>query len=236
MTINYAIIENEEYAKRMLEHSISTLRPDYRLVFTSDNIADTVDWLATRADVDLIFMDIELDDGNCFDIFNQVRVDTPVIFTTAYDDYAIKAFKVNSVDYLLKPVKQSELQTALTKMEALHPQVSQRVLLRAHGGMTSAPGNTIAGFVSEDKIVYAYMTDGRSILTDFPTLKDVMGRLDAQMFFQLSRNAIVNIHSIVTVNRYSKSRLEVVLRWGNHEESFIVSFERRGDFLKWYAK
>ena len=98
MTINYAIIENEEYAKRMLEHSISTLRPDYRLVFTSDNIADTVDWLASRADVDLIFMDIELDDGNCFDIFNQVHVDTPVIFTTAYDDYAIKAFKVNSVD------------------------------------------------------------------------------------------------------------------------------------------
>ena len=125
MTINYAIIENEEYAKRMLEHSISTLRPDYRLVFTSDNIADTVDWLASRADVDLIFMDIELDDGNCFDIFNQVRVDTPVIFTTAYDDYAIKAFKVNSVDYLLKPVKQSELQTALTKMEALHPQIGR---------------------------------------------------------------------------------------------------------------
>ena len=148
MTINYAIIENEEYAKRMLEHSISTLRPDYRLVFTSDNIADTVDWLASRADVDLIFMDIELDDGNCFDIFNQVHVDTPVIFTTAYDDYAIKAFKVNSVDYLLKPVKQSELQTALTKMEALHPQVSQRVLLRAHGGMTSAPGTAARLFTA----------------------------------------------------------------------------------------
>lgn len=235
--MNYAIIENEEYAKGILQLLLQRIRPEYQLVFTADSIADTVDWLKSCPSVDLIFMDIELDDGNCFEIFEQVSVSVPIIFTTAYDNYAIKAFKVNSIDYLLKPIKEDDLLAAVTKFETLHPVVPQRILLKVHGEMTSANNDAIAGFVSENKIVYARMFDGHSRTTDFPTLKDVLSKLDSRIFFQLSRNVIVNIHSIVSVNRYHKSRLEVTVNWGGgRQERIIVSFGRRTEFLRWYGK
>ena len=118
--MRYAIVENEELALLNMRRSVEELRPDYLLVFTAESVEDTITQLQAHTQLDLIFMDIELTDGNCFQIFQQVKVATPIIFTTAYDDYAIQAFKVNSIDYLLKPISDRELQRAIEKFEMLH--------------------------------------------------------------------------------------------------------------------
>lgn len=115
--MKYAIIENEVFARLNLQNIVETLRPGYRLVFTAETVADAIAGISSNSDLDLVFMDIELDDGNCFEIFDRIMVKTPVIFTTAYDDYAIKAFKVNSIDYLLKPVVEDDMKAAIEKFE-----------------------------------------------------------------------------------------------------------------------
>ena len=115
--MKYAIIENEVFARLNLQNIVETLRPGYQLVFTAETVADAIAGISSNSDLDLVFMDIELDDGNCFEIFDRIMVKTPVIFTTAYDDYAIKAFKVNSIDYLLKPVVEDDMKAAIEKFE-----------------------------------------------------------------------------------------------------------------------
>ena len=117
--MNYIIIENEAFALENLKQTVARLRTDYNLTFTAESIEDAVEYLRMHPNIDLIFMDIELVDGNCFEIFRQVKVETPVIFTTAYDDFAIQAFQVNSIDYLLKPIGDEALGAALDKLERL---------------------------------------------------------------------------------------------------------------------
>ena len=123
--MKYAIIENEVFARLNLQNIVETLRPGYQLVFTAETVADAIAGISSNSDLDLVFMDIELDDGNCFEIFDRIMVKTPVIFTTAYDDYAIKAFKVNSIDYLLKPVVEDDMKAAIEKFEE-HRTLRQR--------------------------------------------------------------------------------------------------------------
>ena len=128
--MNYIIIENEAFALENLKHTVARLRPDYHLMFTAESIEDSVEYLLGKPDIDLIFMDIELVDGNCFEIFRQVKVETPVIFTTAYDDFAIQAFQVDSIDYLLKPIAINEL---IIKLEDRAEYISALKLIRAEG-------------------------------------------------------------------------------------------------------
>lgn len=119
--MKYAIIENEVFARLNLQNIVETLRPGYQLVFTAETVADAIAGISSNSDLDLVFMDIELDDGNCFEIFDRIMVKTPVIFTTAYDDYAIKAFKVNSIDYLLKPVVEDDMKAAIKNLKSTPP-------------------------------------------------------------------------------------------------------------------
>lgn len=128
------IIEDEEPTARKLQRILVDIEPSADVVGMTVSVDESVDWLRTNPSPDLIFMDIELADGQSFDIFNQVTVTSPVIFTTAYDEYAIKAFKVNSIDYLLKPIKEDELRQALAKLQSL------KQVLRAQGAVGAGPG------------------------------------------------------------------------------------------------
>ena len=119
--MKYLIIEDEKAAARNLKAMLEQLAPDMELIDVLDSVADTIDWFGCHAMPELVFMDIHLADGSAFEIFEHTDITCPIIFTTAYDEYALRAFKVNSIDYLLKPIDKEEMQAALTKLERLHP-------------------------------------------------------------------------------------------------------------------
>ena len=242
--MNYIIIENEAFALENLKHTVARLRPDYHLMFTAESIEDSVEYLLGKPDIDLIFMDIELVDGNCFEIFRQVKVETPVIFTTAYDDFAIQAFQVDSIDYLLKPIGDEALGAALDKLERLtskqtaapdytsllrqmlQPANRQRILL-------SSVIDDVAYFLSEDKYVYAYLRSGQRRMTEFRNLAEVEEILDSSHFFLVARNIIASIESIGKVSKYFNGRLKVEVQAGTDRQEAVVSAARRQPFLDW---
>ena len=115
--MKYAIIENEEISRLNLLNIIKNIRPSFECVFMAETVADTVEYFSTQHDVQLVFMDVELGDSDCFNIFKQIEMDLPIVFTTAYDEYALRAFKVNSIDYLLKPIMEDDVLHAIEKLE-----------------------------------------------------------------------------------------------------------------------
>lgn len=245
--MTYAIIEDEAYALRTLNKMIGHLRPDYLLAFTASSVRDAVSRLSVSPLPDVVFMDIELDDGNSFDIFSKVNIKVPVIFTTAYDNYAIRAFEVNSVDYLLKPISEEKLQRALAKLESTRHDVDykkiaeamlernsrKRILVSKGDSYSYVSIEEVAFFMSEDKYVFAYMKDGKRHITDLQSLNDIMDELDPTVFFQLSRSIVAGISSINDVRKFFNRRLNVVLRAGNVKQEVIVSSARKNDFLSW---
>jgi DNA-binding LytR/AlgR family response regulator len=249
--VNYIIIENEAFALENLKQTVARLRHDYHLTFTAESIEETVEYLRTHPDISLIFMDIELVDGNCFEIFRQVKVETPVIFTTAYDDFAIQAFHVNSIDYLLKPIGDEALGTALDKLERLtgknpatpdyatlmrqmlQPTNRQRILLNSGDNYSYAMIDDVAYFMSEDKYVYACLRSGQRRMTEFHNLAEVEGILDQRRFFQVARHIIASIESIGKVSKYFNGRLKVEVRADNDRQEAVVSAARRQPFLDW---
>ncbi len=251
MAVNYIIIENEAFALENLKHTVARLRPDYHLMFTAESIEDSVEYLLGKPDIDLIFMDIELVDGNCFEIFRQVKVETPVIFTTAYDDFAIQAFQVDSIDYLLKPIGDEALSAALDKLERLtskqtaapdytsllrqmlQPANRQRILLSSGDNYSYAMIDDVAYFLSEDKYVYAYLRSGQRRMTEFRNLAEVEEILDSSHFFLVARNIIASIESIGKVSKYFNGRLKVEVQAGTDRQEAMVSAARRQPFLDW---
>src|SRR5690606_12468790 len=198
--------------------------------------------------VDLILMDIRLADGNCFEIFNHVTVTTPVIFTTAYDEHAIKAFKLNSIDYLLKPFDEKELGLALTKFEKLYadqpvktePRNYEQLLNnRAKNRFLISKGenyhyietNDIAHFYSEDGVVFLHTFSDRRYVINY-TLDQLELQLDQRLFFRVSRNCISQLKAIENVAKYFNSRLKLTFRPICPHE-VLVSRVRVPDFLKW---
>lgn len=189
----YAIIENEKFARINLQNTVSRLRADYECVFTAETIEDCVAFFSKKPDIQLIFMDIELDDGNCFEIFRSVDVRTPIIFTTAYDEYAIRAFKVNSVDYLLKPLQDDDLERALSKFEShAEPSVMElsnygknssrkmrtRLLVSSGQNYMFVQDDDIAWLEAEERYVYIVCKNGRSLLSDFTSISEVAAVLN----------------------------------------------------------
>lgn len=251
--MKYAIIENEVFARLNLQNIVETLHPDYKLVFTAETVADAIAGISSNSDLDLVFMDIELDDGNCFDIFDRIKVNTPVIFTTAYDDYAIKAFKVNSIDYLLKPVVEDDVEAAIKKYEERiapssdidYQQLSKAMArTRAHTRILVTDGDDysfvniadIAWFEAANKYIFVKLNDGTSHLTESLSLGDVLPALDPNEFFQLSRSVVASVSAIVKVSKFFKGRLHVTLKAGTTRRSEIVSAARRQDFLNWLGQ
>lgn len=244
----YLIVEDERFAYAELKRMMERLRPDYKLAGGTESVADTVLFLENNT-VDLILLDIHLSDGTCFEIFEQLQVSIPIIFTTAYDEHAIKAFKLNSVDYLLKPIEEDDLLVALNKFERqyiaketvfdykkieqtlLGNQKKNRFLIQIGDTYDYIDVKDIAFFYSEDKIVFLHTFSDRKYIIDY-TLTQIESQLDRATFFRVSRNCVANIASINKISKYFNSRLKLTLQ-PNCPQEILVSRERVSEFLKW---
>ncbi|MBN8677635.1 MAG: response regulator transcription factor [Chitinophagales bacterium] len=256
--MNILIVEDEELAVKKLTKILQDQKHDIAVVGVTDSIADSVQWLRTNPAPDLILMDIELADGQSFEIFNQVEVKSAVIFTTSYDEYALKAFKVNSIDYLLKPIQPDELATALDKfvklqgqtppqaavnmdqlIEALHQKLQpkayrQRFLVKHANKMLSIEVGDIAYFYSDGRVNFFKTNDNRRIMIDY-TLDELEDMLDPALFFRINRAFYISIPCVERIDDYFGNRLILNLKPQNDKEA-LVSREKVSDFKRWMGK
>jgi len=249
------IIEDEEIIAKVLQGKIEKLASDVDVVTVLPSLKTARRWLAENAEPDLMFMDIQLSDGVSFDLFNDFSLKCPVIFTTAYDEYAIRAFKVNGVDYLLKPVKETELATAIDKCRKIadkndKPPADITELIRslAHPSSTFKhkekfiinvrnqwmPINTkdIACF-SKEVLNYIYLFNGEKYMIDYITLEEVEELLDPKQFYRANRQFIINIDAVQTVKPVENSRLIIKLKEPNHQLGIDMSRLKSPEFKKW---
>ena len=252
--MNILIIEDEAAASRRLEKLIRETEANVNILDTLDSVEAAVEWFQKHSHPDIVFMDIQLADGLSFEIFKQVKVQSPIIFTTAYDQYAIEAFKVNSIDYLLKPVKQEELAQALNKLKMLRHSEQQlkvnyeqlavllqgekkeyqkRFLIKIGQNIKAVDINEAAYFYTEDKINFVCTKAGKNYPLDF-SLEKLDEVLDPERFFRINRQFIVSIDCIDEMYAYSKSRVKLKLN-PPHKEEPIVSTERSPHFKSWLA-
>lgn len=245
------IIEDETPAAKRLERLVLAARPDCTIVKTIDSVEEAVECFGKGIEVDLIFMDIQLGDGLSFEIFNQVNVPAPVIFTTAYDHYAIQAFKVNSVDYLLKPIDEEELDRAIQKFESVqengHSSEQLKVILeavktdRAHfrrrflvktaGRLVFVVASDVSYFFSEEGMTFIVSKDNERYLLE-NTLEELEKQVDPGEFFRINRKMIVASHSIARIDPYSNNRLQLSLQ-PSFSEEVVVSRHRTSEFKHW---
>ncbi|MDZ4715145.1 MAG: LytTR family DNA-binding domain-containing protein [Cytophagales bacterium] len=247
------IIEDEPHAADRIEGLVLELQPDARIVGRLDSVKRSVRWFESNKPPDLVLMDIQLADGVSFQIFEQCNVTVPVIFTTAYNEYALRAFKVNSIDYLLKPVDKKELRTALDKFSALAgghnaasgkmlEQISQamkmltkthkeRFVIKVGEHLKSIEATEILFFFSLEKATFAQTRDGRKHIVDF-TLDQLQERVDHGRFFRINRKYIVALDAIKDMISYSNSRLRLVLETSS-DDDVVVARERVQPFKEW---
>jgi len=244
------IIEDEALAAKHLRGMILEIQPQTDIMAILDSVQDSTKWLKTHAP-DLIFLDIQLADGNSFEIFEEIDVVVPIIFTTAYDQYAIKAFKLNSIDYLLKPIRQDALRASLEKYSKLHqavqPDISgllqtlqqqhkqykQRFLL--HFGETLRKVETldVAYFYAQDKGVYLVTFRAQTLPMDH-SLSQLEEILDPDKFFRINRQMIINEKSIEKMHAYSRSRIKIDLTPSAPKGiKALVSIDRTPVFKDW---
>lgn len=252
--MNILIIEDEGPAAKRLIKLIQKIRADIKVLDIIDSVDAAVKWLKTFPKPDLIFMDIQLADGVSFDIFNETTITSPVIFTTAYDQYTLKAFKVNSLDYLLKPIDEEELaksfeqfnlyqnsskgidQSAVQSLlQTLNKtEYKERFLVKSGQQLSYITTESINYFFSEDGFVHLQSRNGRKHIIDY-TLDQLETMLDPGYFFRINRKFIVHLSAIQKIHTYFNSRLKVELT-PKFNEDVIVSRDRVGAFKKWLDK
>jgi DNA-binding LytR/AlgR family response regulator len=243
------IIEDEKPAASRLIKLLQGYFPDAELVCNIDTVHRASHWLADNPAPDLIFCDIQLADGVSFEIFDQVKVSSPVVFTTAFDQYAIRAFQVNAVDYLLKPIDPKELGRAMEKFKSrtgpasldlnllkslIQPQAKSyksRFLVRFGEKIQSVPVEEIAFFYSEERVTFLQTHSGKKYVLD-STLEQIESQVDQAVFFRLNRKYLSHIESIEEVLTYSNSRLKVSLRHCA-DPDILVSREKTADLKDW---
>jgi two-component system LytT family response regulator len=244
------IIEDEEPAAKRLLKLIKETEPDVVLLDTIESVSAAIQWFDTHGSPDLVFSDIQLSDGRSFDIFKKRAFTCPVIFITAYDQYAIEAFKVNSIDYLLKPVKKEELLAAIQKFKKIRPAApvfdidkllqaynqpahtyKQRFVVRYGEHLKTVLTQDIAYFYTEDKINFLTTKEGRRFAIDF-NLDNLETLLDPKSFFRINRQFIIAISAIAEMFAYTKSRVLIKLEPPSKHET-IVSTERSAQFKAW---
>lgn len=249
--MNVLIIEDEAPAFRRLEKILLEIDPSIKIVEVLDSVEDAVKWFKNHHCPDIALMDIQISDGISFQIFDQIDVPCPVVFTTAFDEYLMKAFKVNSIDYLLKPIKKEELEAALEKYKRLHPspkpeqdlseilrqitlseqQFKSRFLVKIGEKMLSIKAHEIVCFQSRHGIVHIITDSGKKYISDF-TLDELGTQLDPLQFFRANRQYIVNADYIETVHKYFKGKLLVDIKHFSEEE-IVVSTEKASSFKEW---
>jgi two-component system, LytTR family, response regulator len=247
------IIEDEPAASNRLKKMLAKIDPDTHVLAVIEGVEDAVNWFKNNAEPDLVMMDIQLSDGKCFDIFEHVTVECPMIFTTAYDEYAVDAFKQNSIDYLLKPVDQGALESSINKfkklkkrfssenqaaMEAVlkglvtsQPAYKSRFLVKSGASFHSIVAEDICYFVIETQLVFMVTRKEKKFMLD-STLDELESILDPDAFFRINRQMIVALDAIKTLHPYFNSRLKLDLFPPYHED-VLVSRNKVPGFKKW---
>ena len=248
--MKYLIIEDEHYNAELLKGLVEKLDDNADLLAILPTIQESVEWLNTHPGPDLIFMDIRLADGLSFEIFKQTDVQSPVIFTTAYDEYALQAFKVYGAAYLLKPIEKEELAEALEKVGRIQPQFSgddigvivemlqtqqkqykSRFLLHYRDTYKMIPVETIDYIFLEPKIVHFRLLDGGMVAVPY-TLEELEEQLDPQYFFRVNRQYILHIHSIESIHKHFNEKAKIILKRDRNAE-VIVSRIKMPQFKLW---
>jgi two-component system LytT family response regulator len=249
------IIEDESLLAKSLQRLLLEIEPGIKVLAVLDSVASSVNWLNTNPHPDLLFADIQLSDGVSFDIFNKVKIDKPVIFTTAYNDYAIRAFKVNSVDYLLKPIDKDYLHAALQKfkhhyqnnhdggitgqlkelMQTLanpaEKKYKERFLAHYKSGIVPLPESKVACFI-KDTIIYLVTTDNEKLVTDYNTIDEIEEVVNPAKFFRANRQSIIHINEVETYKKHDTGKIEVHLKC-DKSLHIDISREKANDFVNW---
>lgn len=240
------IIEDEELAADTLRSILQHINPNIQILDVLGTVEAAVLWL-NKHNADLLFMDIHLGDGESFEIFRQVKVTSPVIFTTAYDQYTLKAFKNQGIDYLLKPFDEEDVRAALSKLSSLRnfpdqiattissklPVLSQRNRFMVKSGklIKTVQSGDVAYFMAEDKYLFLVTKEGHQYIID-DTIGSLEPRLDAADFFRINRKFIININAIREMYKLSRNRVRIVLSPSPTEGLDVVVSEERADAFK----
>ena len=253
--MNALIIEDEQLIAKELQYKIKSIAHDIIIIEVLPSLKTSKRWFMNNAEPDLIFMDIQLSDGISFEIFETYKLSCPVIFTTAYDEYAMRAFKVNGVDYLLKPIDDDELKRAIEKCRAIvasknpypvdidkmaddfkKPQSAisfkEKFIVNSNRQWVPVSTLNIACFM-RDSLNYIYTFKGEYYSFDFNTLEEVEEVLDAKLFYRANRQFIVHIDSINTVKPLENQKLTIRLKEPNHKFEIAISREKAPSFKKW---
>jgi len=247
--INVLIIEDEFLSAERLRKLVLDLDKSIQIIGVIESVEEAVKWFRNNNSPDLVFLDIHLADGSSFEIFDKVEINAPVIFTTAYDKYAIKAFKVDSIDYLLKPIDKVELQQAVEKykkrqndnelssknvkelLNKISPSYKDRFIVKSLNSIISLKTYDIAYFYSEDKLSFIKTKQGKKHVIDY-SLDQLTELISPKQYFRVNRKIIINIDAIEKMEGYVNSRL-LIKTIPTHTEIVIVSREKVAAFKKW---
>ncbi|MBQ0016359.1 MAG: response regulator transcription factor [Bacteroidales bacterium] len=246
------IIEDETIAAQNLKHLLAELRPNTEIVAVLQSIEEAIAWFESQPTPDLVFMDIHLADGISFTIFETIEIHCPIIFTTAYDQYALQAFKVGGIDYLLKPINRNDLDHSLHKLQQLHtyshqqitnlasqfqknqPSYKSHLLIPIAQGLQPLPVDNIAYLYLENKITTITTIDEKKYSIDKP-LDSIAQQLNPVQFFRANRQFVIAHHAINTINYWLGSKLSITLSVPTPER-IIISRARVADFKDWYTR
>jgi two-component system, LytTR family, response regulator LytT len=247
------LLEDEELSAKRVEKLIRAYDPEWKIISTLESVEETEEWLNVNEAPDLILMDIHLSDGLSFRLFEKIKIESPIIFITAYDQYAIQAFKTNSIDYLLKPLDKTELFAAFDKflelrnknlpakaydytelaqdIQKLSKKYKNRFLVKYGDTILFKNIEEVSYFYADEKVVYIVTTDSKKFLVDY-NLEDLEEILDPHVFYRINRKFVVKIEAIQKVKTLFNSRLQVFLK-PNFESEIYVSRERSQLFKAW---
>ena len=249
--IKAVIIEDEKLALDNIVNELKTAGPAIEIMVTLSSVKESIEWFNANHNYNLIFLDIQLSDGLSFNIFNNCRIRCPVIFITAYDDYFMKAFEFNGIDYLLKPVDSDKLKNSLNKYKKLEnhflgdytfmmdyfrnqDKKRTRIIAKKGSEFISIKTEDIVCFFSEHKLVFLIDREGKRYLTEQNNLIDLSDQLDNKLFYRANRKYIVNINFIKKFRSRDRNKIEIELNV-NLDEEIIVSQENASSFKKWIS-
>ncbi len=242
------IIEDESLNAERLIRLLHSVRPQATILIILDSIADSIAWFAANEAPDLILMDIRLADGLSFDLLDRIKNRAPIVFTTAYDEYAVRAFKYNALDYLLKPVEQDELEAALKRVESTRSLLNQqksietmmdylkpreyrnRLLIPFRDSYKTLTVNDIRYIHLDTKITKATLSDGNEVILN-QTLEELERELDPRYFFRANRQVIVHVQAVKQIHHYFNGKMKIALK--NDDFEILVSREKASALKAW---
>ena len=256
--MNAVIIEDENLIAKELQFKIAAVAPDVKVVHVLPSVKTGYKWFLENAEPDLLFADIQLSDGVSFELFERYQIKCPVIFTTAYDEYAIKAFKVNGIDYLLKPVDEAELKKAIDKArdiinsKTVYPKDMQQLLsmitnpqtviaaykekfvVKQRNNWIPVLTKDVAGFVREN-LIYLYTFTGEKYILDYVTLEEIEELLDPKLYYRTNRQSIIHVDAIQSIRPHENQKLTLTMKAPLKMEQ-DVSREKAPAFKKWFER